>query len=87
MGLSWSSGESPGEEKAASPRLLLYPVEGLEDHTLTSGDSLGVVLLFIRSRCYIIFAVLDQSIHDHPQAPPRIEPVNILSQTEGGLPG
>jgi hypothetical protein len=45
------------------PRLLFYPMEGLEDYTMTSGDSLGVVLLFIHSRWYTIFAVLDQSIH------------------------
>lgn len=29
----------------------------------------------------MIFAVLDQRIHDHPQTPPRTEPVNFLSQT------
>ena len=79
MGIFCYSGESPGEEKAARPRLLLQPVESLEDYTLTSGDSLGTVLLFNQSRCYMIFAVLDQSIHDYSQPPLRIESVNILT--------
>lgn len=68
-------------------RLLFHSVEGLEDYTMTSGDNLGIVLLFVHSRCYTIFADLDQNIHDHPQAPHRIQPVKVLSQTENGLPG